>query len=59
MLSNLMYLQPIEFYYNSKKKLKNLKKPHYLINGEFDKKKSALNKKDVKFNFLSGMLHQI
>ena len=30
-------------------KLRKLKKPHYLINGDFDQK-SAWNKKDVKLN---------
>ena len=57
--SDLMYLTPLKFYCNSKKKkLQKLKKPHYLINGEFDQK-SALNKKDVKFNFRSDMFYQI
>ena len=53
-----MYLQPIWFYYKSKKITQKLKKTHYLINGEFYEK-SAWNKKDIKFHFLSDMFYQI
>ena len=53
-----MYLQPKKFYYNSKKITQKLKKPHYLINSEYYQK-SALNKKYLKLNFLSGMLYKI
>ena len=48
-----MYLEPIKFYYNSKKVSRKLKKPQYLENGESDQK-SVTNKKDAEFNLLSG-----
>ena len=50
-----MYLQPLWFYFNSNKNSKNLiiSKTVNLI------KKSARNKKDVKFNFMSDMFYEI
>ena len=56
--SDLMYLQPLWFYYKSKKITQKLKKPHYLINGEFDQK-DIQNKNDIKFDLLSEMFYQI
>ena len=49
-----MYLQPLSFYFNSKKSFKKLKKAQNLENGEFYEK-SAWNKKDVKFDFTSNV----
>ena len=36
--SDLMYLQPLWFYFKSKKITQKMKNAHYLKNGEFDQK---------------------
>ena len=53
-----MYLKPLSFYSNFKKSTPKLKKTQNIENGEFDKK-SAQNKKDVKFDFTSDMFYKI